>query len=145
MKFRYYFFGGMVSALLLACAGSIPEGGVPSTPRLAIPCTTEISKVNIANPVQLNVGAILCVKLESNLNSGYSWRVSSLDSGLMTQAGVIKLSQTNNGPSGDIATYHYQFEAKAAGQTLLRMLYQPMTTEKAPAVDSIQITINIAP
>lgn len=74
--------------------------------------------------VEIDVGEVLIISLESNPTTGYSWHVESVDAGVLAQKGEAEFDDSDSedlvgAPGVEI----YRFEARKPGETSLTLLY----------------------
>lgn len=112
--------------LLLASASAAPP---PDDPK---PGEIRLGLQNQGDQVELKEGQVLVISLESNPSTGYRWEVAEADEALLRQVGKIEFEASSSAtvagrpalllgaPSRQIM----RFEAVAAGQTNLRLVYR---------------------
>ena len=74
--------------------------------------------------VDLEVGQVLTVSLESNPTTGYSWQVADSDDAVLQQLGEVEFKQAGEeGLVGAGGIETFRFEAVRAGKTSLALEY----------------------
>jgi inhibitor of cysteine peptidase len=130
----------------IAC-GSTSGSPTPTTTPTTTPVQTTVS-VNASNSggqVNISVGDLLIVKLDSNKTTGYSWNLSAISNTRV----IAKVSDEYITPppsdppmTGQGGYEKWTFEAIAAGTANISMKYiRPWETEE-PA-DTFEITVNV--
>jgi inhibitor of cysteine peptidase len=105
----------------------------------------EIDESNNGEQIELALGEILAVRLESNPSTGYVWEIDELDESVLRQIGeaVFELSVPDNPPPGTGGWATYRFEAVGEGESELRLLYHQPWTEEAPlAIYAVQVGVH---
>jgi len=98
--------------------------------------SVEIDESNNGEQIELALGEVLAVRLESNPSTGYVWEIDELDESVIRQIGeaVFELSVPDNPPPGTGGWATYRFEAVGEGKSELRLLYHQPWTEDPPLV-----------
>ena len=93
-------------------------------------CSPATSEVNIgadanATQLELKVGQMLVISLESNPSTGYGWHVAEVDESILKQVGEVEFIQepTDEQIVGAGGTEVLRFEAAGAGTTTLTLTY----------------------
>jgi inhibitor of cysteine peptidase len=105
----------------------------------------EIDESNNGKQVDLGLGEILAVRLESNPSTGYVWEIDELDESALQQIGeaVFESSVPDNPPPGTGGWVTYRFEAVGEGESELRLIYhQPWTNEEPLVVYTVQVAVH---
>jgi C1A family cysteine protease len=98
-----------------------------------------LSAKDDSRQIELNEGQVLVISLESNPSTGYMWEVEEADETILRQTGKIEFENRRIGESanrllGAPSKQILRFEAVAAGQTTLRLLYhRPWEQDVKPA------------
>ncbi len=142
-------WGLLVStAFFMACAGLGSARREPAA-RTELACSREVDQAVSGSAVEVPVGGSLCVTLESNPGTGYSWIAEDMDVRLLTQTSISRAvdggGDGSGGTPGEVDTFIYHFEPLAPGQTVLRMAYRRIGVQDSPAAATFEITVNIAP
>ena len=74
--------------------------------------------------VAMDTGQELVVRLESNPTTGYSWAVLGIDTAVLRQIGDVEYEPADTGLVGSGGWESCRFEAVAAGQTTLELVYR---------------------
>jgi inhibitor of cysteine peptidase len=94
--------------------------------------------------VDLQVGQILTVSLESNPTTGYSWQVADLNDAVLQQLGEVEFKQAGEeGLVGAGGIETFRFESVCAGETSLELKYVRPWEEGVPPekIFTIQVVI----
>lgn len=118
----------LVSSLLpLASAIAAPPSDDPEPGEIRLGVQDE------GGQVELKEGQVLVISLESNPSTGYGWEVEEADETILRQTGRIEFEPESHllgAPGKQIL----RFEAVAAGQTTLRLVYRrPWEKDVKPA------------
>ena len=112
-------------------------------------CSPASSEVNIgadANATQLDlkVGQVLVISLESNPSTGYGWHVSEVDESILKQVGEVEFVQepTDEQIVGAGGTEVLRFEAVGAGTTTLTLTYTRVWEDVDPE-ETFTVTVVI--
>lgn len=107
--------------------------------RAAEPATVTLGLKDTRKPVQLHPGGTLVVRLGVQMGTGYSWKATLPEGGVLVQEGEPKVeSGPGKSRPGAWETQVFTFAAKAAGKGDLRFAYarsfepgqKPMRTVK---------------
>ena len=93
----------------------------------------KLTETDAGSTVEMNVGDMLEVMLEGNPTTGYDWEMASGDAAVLEQLGAstYKADSDLMGSGGQVTL---RFEAVAAGQTTLQLVYhRPWETDEPPA------------
>jgi inhibitor of cysteine peptidase len=107
--------------------------------------SVEIDESNNGEQIELALGEVLAVRLESNPSTGYVWEIDELDESVLRQIGeaVFELSVPDNPPPGTGGWVTYRFEAVGEGESELRLLYhQPWTKEAPLVIYAVQVGVH---
>jgi inhibitor of cysteine peptidase len=106
----------------------------------------ELDASGTGGKATLKPGQTLTVKLNSNPSTGYGWQVTRISESTIKQVGEPEFVQPGQDfqvevGSGGIEVF--RFEAIAAGETTIEMVYvRPWETDVAPAETyTIQVTV----
>lgn len=105
----------------------------------------EINESNNGGQVELVLGEILVVRLESNPSTGYGWEIDELDESILQQIGGIgfESSVPDNPPPGTGGWAILRFEAVGEGESELRLIYhQPWTEEEPLVIYTVQVVVH---
>jgi inhibitor of cysteine peptidase len=92
--------------------------------------------------VQLAPNAIVQITLDSNVTTGYSWKLVPLESRVIEQTKQEYIAPESQ-KAGAGGREVWTFTARAAGQTSLRLEYvRPWETNVAP-VKAFQVTLDV--
>jgi inhibitor of cysteine peptidase len=119
----------LFTEIIAAPPSDDPEQGVVS-----------LSAVDDGRQIELTEGQVLVVSLESNPATGYLWEIEEADKTILHQTGKMEFEPESHllaAPGKQIL----RFEAVAAGQTRLRLVYRrPWEKEVKPAMSfSLQV------
>lgn len=73
--------------------------------------------------IELAQGQVLVIELESNPTTGYQWTVEEVDVSILKQLGDAQYERTGPAMPGAGGSETFRFEAVAAGETTLRLIY----------------------
>lgn len=119
-------YGALVVILLgmvLALAGCGPDTDLPAG------VTSEdvnLSAKDGGSQVEVDVGQVLVLTLESNPTTGYSWEVVEAEDSILLQTGEPEfeaISESDSAPLGAGGVQVFHFEAVGAGETQLELVY----------------------
>lgn len=105
----------------------------------------EIDESNNGGQVELVLGEILVVRLESNPSTGYGWEIDELDENILQQIGEVgfESSVPDNPPPGTGGWAIFRFEAVGEGESELRLIYhQPWTEEEPLVIYTVQAAVH---
>jgi len=105
----------------------------------------EIDESNNGGQVELVLGEMLVVRLESNPSTGYLWEIDELDGGVVQQRGEVDFESAvqDNPPPGTGGWAIFRFEAVGEGESELRLIYhQPWTDEEPLVVYTVQVAVH---
>lgn len=92
--------------------------------------------------VNLNVGQILIVSLESNPTTGYSWGVAEIDDEILRQEGEVEYkSESDLVGAGGVETF--RFKALAPGEGELKLTYRRPWEEGIEPLEVFSIGVNV--
>jgi predicted secreted protein len=86
----------------------------------------------------------LVLSLASNPSTGFSWKISAIDSTILKQAGepTFKSAPDAAGKAGAGGTQIWTFDVKAAGSTPLALEYRrSWESDSVPAAQTFRVTI----
>ncbi len=129
----------------IACGGT---SGSPTPTPTTTPAHTNVS-VNASNSgglVNMSVGDLLIVKLDSNKTTGYSWNLSAIsNTGVIKKVSDEYVTPPPSDPpmTGQGGYEKWTFEALEAGTANISMKYiRPWETTAEPA-ENFSITVNV--
>jgi inhibitor of cysteine peptidase len=125
----------MVLAMLVTGCGSSDDGG-QATEDAPGRNDVELDGDDNGSRVEVEQGEVLAITLESNPSTGFSWEIDELDGSVLQQVGepLFKLNDAEDPPPpGTGGWTTYRFEAKASGETDLKLIYhQPWEGGEEP-------------
>ena len=129
----------------IACGGT--SGSPTPTPTTTPAHTTvNVNASNSGGQVNMSVGDLLIVTLDSNKTTGFSWNISTIsNTGIIKKVSdeYITPPQTDPPMTGRGGYEKWTFEATAAGTANISMKYfQPWDTAAEPAAN-FSITVNV--
>lgn len=95
---------------------------------------------------ELTRDQVLCITLESNPTTGYSWQVAEIDKAILRQVGdaEYKSSASGNPPVvGAGGTETFRFETVSAGNTTLKLVYRRPWEKDAPPLKTYTVQIAV--
>jgi len=126
----------MLTLWLLAVGAASCDSGTPFAPTLAFGEAADDQQV------ELSVGQRFLVSLESNPSTGYRWEIAELDTSVVAQAGEPSFAASSDlvGASGFET---WRFQAVAAGETELRLVYR-RPWEQEPPLQSYTLHLSVS-
>ncbi len=101
-----------------------------------------LTEDNNGKTVSLKEGDTLTVKLASNPSTGYSWGLKSVDAAVLDALGKPEYKQERNIPGGGgIETW--RFQAVAAGQTTLTLIYHRSWEKDSPPDRTFTLNVTV--
>ena len=92
--------------------------------------------------VDLNVGQILVVSLESNPTTGYRWEVAEIDDEILRQEGEAEYeAESDLVGAGGVETF--RFKALAAGEGELKLVYRRSWEEGVEPIEVFSIEVDV--
>ena len=85
----------------------------------------------------------LVIKLESNPTTGFSWAVSGVDTAVLQQIGDTEYEPDETGLVGSGGWESCRFEAVAAGQTTLELVYRRPWEEGVPPEQTFTLDVTV--
>ncbi len=146
--------GSRLAVMFILCAllsAGIACGGKSETPTLTPTTTPAHTTVNVnasdsSGQVNISVGDLLIVKLDSNKTTGYSWNISSIsNTGVIAKVSDEYITPPPSDPpmTGQGGYEKWTFEALEAGTANISMKYiRPWETTAEPA-ENFSITVNV--
>lgn len=101
---------------------------------------TQLTEKDAGRTVEMKAGDTLQVTLEGNPTTGYDWERASGDEAVLEQLGASTYKADSDliGSGGQVTL---RFEAVAAGQTTLQLVYhRPWETDEPPA-ETFEVTV----
>ena len=105
---------------------------------------TVLSEGDNGRQVELAKGQTITIALSANPSTGYTWEVSRLDTGILSQVGEAEFQSGAIDPNivGAGGTMLFRFQALSAGQTTLELVYhRPWENKTASQTFSIQVVV----
>ncbi len=133
---------GKVKLSALALVGVLVIGGiflVTRTPAAGAPIS--ITADDAGKTITLRPGDTLIVTLEGNPSTGYNWERAKTDEAtVLKQIGDAEFQADRSDVVGGPGKIVLRFEAAAAGQTTLHLVYHRSWESEAPQKD-FQVTV----
>jgi len=108
--------------------------------------TVDVDEADNGGQIELELGQILVVTLESNPSTGYQWEILENDESVLKQFGQaeFKPSDTSEQPMVGAGGWEiFRFKAVSAGQATLELVYHRTWEDAEPLKTfSIQVTVN---
>ena len=98
--------------------------------------------------IQLKPGQALLVRLESNITTGYSWAIASLDGDALRSSGEPEYEAPAGGTNqrvGAGGSQVFRFQAASAGTATLQLAYRRPWEKDTPPVRTYHLTVVVAP
>jgi len=106
----------------------------------------EVNEDNHGGQIELELGEILVVTLESNPSTGYRWEVVENNDSILKQFGEVefKSSETSDPPMVGAGGWEiFRFKAVSTGQITLELVYHRSWEDVEPLKTfSLQVTVN---
>lgn len=132
---------GVVFAVTLGMtAGCIASGAEPTVDDTAN--QVELDASDNGGQVELEVGQVLAITLETNPTTGYWWDVAELDDAILRQMGsplYQPLGSEEEDGAGGLGTF--RFEAVGVGQTTLELAYRGSPDEEPETTFFVQVVV----
>ena len=121
-----------VFGLLTACSAQ---------PTPAAPIQT-LTEADAGRSIELRVGDTMEVTLPGNPSTGFQWEVESVDTSILKPSGEPEFKPSSNalGSSGQVTL---RFEAVAAGQTTLKLIYHRPFEKDTPPAQTFEVTVTV--
>lgn len=107
--------------------------------------TVDVNEANNSGQIELNLGKLIVVQLESNPSTGYRWELLENDESILKQFGQaeFKSSETLEPPIVGAGGWDiFRFKAVSAGQMTLKLVYHRFWEDVEPLKTfSIQIAV----
>jgi inhibitor of cysteine peptidase len=108
--------------------------------------TVDVNEADDGGQIELELGKLLVVTLESNPSTGYRWELVENNNFVLKQFGEteFKSSDTSEPPLVGAGGWEiFRFKAVSAGQTTLELIYhRPWEDVEPLKTFSIQVTVN---
>ncbi len=112
--------------------------------KLLSPGMRWLTEADAGRTVELRAGDRLSISLGGNPAAGYAWELAAVDKQVVTPRGKPGY-QASSAAVGSGGTFAFEFEATAAGQTVLRLVYRrPWEKRRRPA-QSFTVTVVVEP
>jgi len=104
--------------------------------------TVKVTGADDKGSVTLNVGDTLQVTLQGNPTTGYQWEVSSVDTSILKMSGEPQFTPASPavGSGGNVV---FLFDAIAAGQTKLEIIYHRPFEQNVPPVQTFTLSVTV--
>ena len=94
--------------------------------------------------IELRLGDRLSISLGGNPTAGYSWELAAVDRRVLVPLGKPGY-QPSSAAVGSGGNFAFEFEAAAAGQTAVRLVYRrPWEKRRRPA-QTFGVTVTVEP
>jgi inhibitor of cysteine peptidase len=121
-----------IIGLLNAC-GAEPSSAAP---------TTRLTEADAGRSIELRVGNILEVTLPGNPTTGFQWEVGAGDSTILKLSGE-PVFEPSSGALGGGGQSTLRFQAIAAGQTPLKLIYHRPFEKDTPPAQTFEVTVTV--
>jgi len=102
-----------------------------------------VTKMENGQKVLVPIDSVLEVKLETQLGTGYSWKVVEFNAGLIEFLGDSVVKPSGEKLVGTKEHHLFRFRAKATGITPLKMYYYRQWEKDVPPLKTYEITLQI--
>ncbi|KPK37404.1 MAG: hypothetical protein AMJ65_14630 [Phycisphaerae bacterium SG8_4] len=106
--------------------------------------TVEVSEDNDCGQIELELGKLLVVTLESNPSTGYQWELIESNESILKQFGQseYKPSETSDAPIvGTGGREIFRFKAISSGQMTLQLVYRRPWEEGAEPLKTFSLQV----
>ena len=96
--------------------------------------------------VNLKIGQILAVELDSNPTTGYGWEIASMDTTVLEMMGESEYTRSDTGETprvGSGGTETFRFKAIGQGQSPLEMVYRRPWEAGVEPANSFSLTVTV--
>jgi len=100
-----------------------------------------LTEADAGRAVELRAGDRLSISLEGNPTTGYSWELATVDARVLTPVGQPGY-QASSAAIGSGGVFAFEFEAVAAGQTDLRLVYR-RPWEKRRSAQTFRVNVTV--
>jgi len=108
--------------------------------------TVDVNEADNGGQVELELGKLLVVTLESNPSTGYRWELVENNDSVLKQFGQVEFKSSDTGDSPMVGAGGWEifrFKAVSAGQATLGLVYHRSWEDAEPLKTfSIQVTVN---
>lgn len=131
----------LLMGMLLALAGCGADTDLPAG------VTSEevsLSAKDSGGQVEVDVGQVLVLTLESNPTTGYSWEVVDAEGSVLRQTGEPEFeaaSESDPAPLGAGGVEVFRFEAVGAGETRLELVYHRPWEEGVEPLETFSVQV----
>jgi inhibitor of cysteine peptidase len=103
---------------------------------------TRLSEGDAGRTVELHAGDKLEVSLKGNPTTGYQWEMAVVDAAVLKLVGEPEFNPDSSalGAGGKVTL---RFEAVAAGQTILQLIYHRSFEKNVPPIKTFKATVVI--
>jgi inhibitor of cysteine peptidase len=101
---------------------------------------TRLSEQDSGKTVELHAGDKLEVSLKGNPTTGYQWEMAAVDAAILKLVGEPEFNPDSSalGAGGKVT---FRFEAVAAGQTTLQLIYHRSFEKNVPPIKTFKATV----
>ena len=137
-------YGSLVVLLLgmvWALAGCGPDTDLPAGVTSG---EVSLSAKDRGGQVEVDVGQVLVLTLESNPTTGYSWQVVEAEDSVLRQTGEAEFKETSEqdpAPLGAGGVEIFRFEAVGAGETRLELVYHRPWEEGVEPLETFSVRV----
>ena len=93
--------------------------------------------------VRLAKGDELEVRLEAQLGTGYSWRVTKFDERILDRLGEPVVESSKDAKPGSTEVQVFRYRAKARGQSTLALEYARPWEKDKPAARRFRVSLRV--
>jgi inhibitor of cysteine peptidase len=101
-----------------------------------------LTEADAGKTVELRTGDRLSVSLMGNPTAGYSWELTTVDRHVLAPAGEPAY-HASSAALGSGGVFAFEFEAVAAGQTALRLVYRRPWEKRRRAVQTFALNVTV--
>jgi predicted secreted protein len=128
--------------LISVCLGAASD--VTSFPMPISNDTVSISDKDNGRTINLKKDSLLIIKLESQLGTGYGWKVVKNNSDRLEPLGEPDVEKDENQKLGGTERQIFRFKAKSAGSSTLELHYARPWEKTAPPSKSFRVTVRVS-
>lgn len=103
---------------------------------------TTVTQDQDGGSVELKTGAMLEVRLASNITTGFSWQLLDLQSGVLVQQGAAVYEENKPGSSlGAGGVDIFRFKAAQPGEIVLKLVYRRLWETDVEPEDTFELLV----
>jgi len=131
--------GGMILAILLPAMG---VGTCTAAGGAKKPMT--VGEADQDKTIRVAVGDEVEVRLEAQFGTGYALALSKVDDAIVRKVGEPTVDRSGEGRAGSKETQVFRFQAKAAGETVLELVYARSWAKDEPPLRRFRVKLQVS-